>query len=124
MTLSLKHSIPSKFKSAGFCHITSSTSSLPSLLVSASTSIYFYMVLLIAHRHPGDQCGSQARTKVRSDAHTQRRHGGHRLTNVIFAIILMIQLLPLTYILFLYHICSLIIIFCNYIYYVSYFLML
>ena len=54
------------------------------------------MVLLIAHRHPGDQCGSQARTKVHSGAHTQRRHGGHRLTNVIFAIILMIQLLTLT----------------------------
>ena len=107
---------------------TSSTSSLPSLLDSTSTSmasIYFYVVLLIADRgYPGDQCRFQARTKVRSGAHTQRRHGGHRLTNVIFAIRVMIQLLPLTYLLFLYHICSLIIIFCNYIYYVSYFLML
>ena len=50
------------------------------------------------HDHLGDQCGSQARTKVRSGAHTQRRHGGHHLTNVIFAIRLMIQLLTLTYI--------------------------
>ena len=55
------------------------------------------MVLLIADRHPGDQYGSQARTKVRSDAHTQRRHGGHHLTIVIFAIRLMFQLLTLTY---------------------------
>ena len=81
---------------------TSSTSSLPSLLVSTSTSmasIYFYVVLLIADRgYPGDQCQFQARTKVRSGAHTQRRHGGHRLTNVILEIILMIQLLTLTYI--------------------------
>ena len=44
------------------------------------------------------ECQFQARTKVRSGAHTQRRHGGHRLTNVIFAIRLMFQLLALTYI--------------------------
>ena len=59
----------------------SSTSSLPSLLVSTSTfmvSIYFYMVLLMADRgRLGDQCRFQARTKVHSGEHTQRRHGGH-----------------------------------------------
>ena len=106
---------------------TSSTSSLPSLLVSTSTSMVSINHLkLVQHLlyllywsqppppwspststwffssanrgHLGDQCGSQARTKVRSGAHTQRRHDGHRLTNVIFAIRLMIQLMSLTYI--------------------------
>ena len=55
----------------------SSTSSLPSLLVSTSTfmvSIYSYMA---DRGRLGDQCRFQVRTKVRGGEHTQRRHGGH-----------------------------------------------
>ena len=52
----------------------SSTSSLPSLKIAAVQVTNARFLL-------GSEL--QAGTKVRSGAHTQRRHGGHRLTEII-----------------------------------------
>ena len=52
----------------------SSTSSLPSLMIAA--------VQVTNARFPL-RLEPQARAKVRSGVHTQRRHGGHHLTELI-----------------------------------------